>query len=164
MKWGDALLSSIFLARRLRNVWAGQEMVGILLPPSVPGALVNFAALLSGKIPVNLNYTASNETLASCAQQCNLQTVITTKLLLEKLPLQVPGKQVLLEEIAARPRLGEKLVALIAVVPARPAARTRSRRRKIAISRRSRHHYFFQRQHRRTQRRDAHSLQHHVQH
>src|SRR6202041_932623 len=113
MKWGNALLSSIFLARRLRYVCAGQKMVGILLPPSVPGALVNFAASLSGKIPVNLNYTASNETLASCAEQCNLQTVITTKLLLEKLPLQVPGKQILLEEIAARPRLTEKIVALL---------------------------------------------------
>jgi len=113
MNWGNALLSSIFLARRLRNVWAGQKMVGILLPPSMPGALVNFAASLSGKIPVNLNYTASNETLASCAQQCNLQTVITTKLLLEKLPLQVPGKQILLEEIAARPRLTEKIAALL---------------------------------------------------
>src|SRR5580700_3319961 len=86
--------------RRLRNVWAGQKMVGILLPPSVPGALVNFAASLSGKIPVNLNYSASNETLASCAQQCNLQTVITTKLLLEKIPLQVPAKTILLEEAA----------------------------------------------------------------
>ena len=57
MKWGGVLLSSIFLARRLRATWEGQEMVGILLPPSVPGALVNFAAMLSGKIPVNLNYT-----------------------------------------------------------------------------------------------------------
>ena len=113
MNWGNALLSSIFLARRLRHVWASQKMVGILLPPSVPGALVNFAASISGKIPVNLNYTASNETLASCAQQCNLETVITTKLLLEKLPLQVPGKQILLEEIAARPRLSEKIAALL---------------------------------------------------
>ena len=51
MNWGNALLSSIFLARRLRRVWAGQKMVGILLPPSVPGALVNFAASISGKIP-----------------------------------------------------------------------------------------------------------------
>ena len=49
MKWGGALLSAIFLARRLRSTWAGQEMVGILLPPSVPGALVNFAATLAGK-------------------------------------------------------------------------------------------------------------------
>jgi acyl-[acyl-carrier-protein]-phospholipid O-acyltransferase/long-chain-fatty-acid--[acyl-carrier-protein] ligase len=113
MNWGNALLSSIFLARRLRRVWAGQKMVGILLPPSVPGVLVNFAASISGKIPVNLNYTASNETLASCAEQCNLQTVITTKLLLEKLPLQVPGKQILLEEIAALPRPSEKITALL---------------------------------------------------
>jgi acyl-[acyl-carrier-protein]-phospholipid O-acyltransferase / long-chain-fatty-acid--[acyl-carrier-protein] ligase len=113
MNWGGALLSAIFLARRLRKTWEGQEMVGILLPPSVPGALVNFAAAISGKIPVNLNYTASNEILASCAEQCNLQTVITTKLLLEKIPLKVPGRQVLLEEVAAHPGLGERLVALL---------------------------------------------------
>ncbi len=49
MRWGMALLGAIFLARRLRRTWAGQEMVGILLPPSVPGALVNFAAVLCGQ-------------------------------------------------------------------------------------------------------------------
>jgi acyl-[acyl-carrier-protein]-phospholipid O-acyltransferase/long-chain-fatty-acid--[acyl-carrier-protein] ligase len=113
MKWGGVLLASILLARRLRSTWAGQEMVGILLPPSIPGALVNFAALLSGKIPVNLNYTSSNETLESCARQCKLETVITTKLLLERMPLRVPGKAVLLEHAAAAPRLGEKIAALL---------------------------------------------------
>jgi acyl-[acyl-carrier-protein]-phospholipid O-acyltransferase/long-chain-fatty-acid--[acyl-carrier-protein] ligase len=113
MSWGSALLSSIFLARRLRGIWAGQEMVGILLPPSVPGALVNFAASLSGKIPVNLNYTASNQTLASCAEQCKIETVITTKLLLEKIPLLVPGKTILLEEAAATPRFLERMTALL---------------------------------------------------
>jgi acyl-[acyl-carrier-protein]-phospholipid O-acyltransferase/long-chain-fatty-acid--[acyl-carrier-protein] ligase len=113
MKWGSALLTSILLARRLRSTWAGQEMVGILLPPSIPGALANFAALLSGKIPVNLNYTSSNETLGSCAQQCKLETVITTKLLLERIPLKVPGKTILLEDAAAAPRLGEKIAALL---------------------------------------------------
>ena len=113
MNWGAALLSSIFLARRLRKTWQGQEMVGILLPPTVPGALVNFAAVLCGKVPVNLNYTASNEVLASCAQQCNLQTVITTKALLDKIPLKVPGRTVLLEEVAAGPRLGERVAALV---------------------------------------------------
>jgi acyl-[acyl-carrier-protein]-phospholipid O-acyltransferase/long-chain-fatty-acid--[acyl-carrier-protein] ligase len=113
MKWGAALLSSIYLARRLRKTWQGQDMVGILLPPSVPGALVNFAAMISGKVPVNLNYTASNETIASCAKQCGLKTVITTGLLLEKLPILVPGEKVLLEEVAAKPALGERLVALL---------------------------------------------------
>ncbi len=113
MKWGEALLSAIFLARRLRSVWKGQEMVGILLPPSVPGALVNFAATLAGKIPVNLNYTASGESLASSAAQCKLETVITTKPLLDRIPLKVPGKTILLEEAAARPGFGERLVALL---------------------------------------------------
>ncbi len=112
MSWGSALLSSIFLARRLRGTWAGQEMVGILLPPSVPGALVNFAASLSGKIPVNLNYTASNETLASCAKQCKIETIITTKPLLEKIPLQVPAKTIFLEEAAGSPGFVERMAAL----------------------------------------------------
>jgi acyl-[acyl-carrier-protein]-phospholipid O-acyltransferase/long-chain-fatty-acid--[acyl-carrier-protein] ligase len=113
MKWGDALLSAIFLARRLQSVWKGQEMVGILLPPSVPGALINFAAMLAGKIPVNLNYTASDESLASSAAQCKLETVITTKPLLDRIPLKVPGKTILLEDAAARPRFSERLVALL---------------------------------------------------
>jgi acyl-[acyl-carrier-protein]-phospholipid O-acyltransferase/long-chain-fatty-acid--[acyl-carrier-protein] ligase len=112
MKWGGVLLGAIFLARRLRSEWQGQEMVGILLPPSVPGALVNFAAMLAGKVPVNLNYTLSDEVLASCAAQCNIQTVISTKALLEKIPLRVPGKTILIEEAAAGSRFGERLVAL----------------------------------------------------
>jgi len=64
-------------------------------------------------VPVNLNYTASNETIASCAKQCNLKTVITTGLLLEKLPIEIPGQKVLLEEVAAKPGLGERLIALL---------------------------------------------------
>jgi acyl-[acyl-carrier-protein]-phospholipid O-acyltransferase/long-chain-fatty-acid--[acyl-carrier-protein] ligase len=75
-------------------------MVGILLPPSVPGALVNFAALLQGKVPVNLNYTASTEVLASCAKQCDLRTVITSRAFLEKVKLQVPGESIYLEDLA----------------------------------------------------------------
>ncbi|MBI4460048.1 MAG: MFS transporter [Acidobacteria bacterium] len=113
LRYGAALTKTVFLARRLRTVWQGQKMVGILLPPSVPGALVNFAALLMGKIPVNLNYTSSNETLAACARQCNLETVITAKAFLEKVPIQVPARAVLLEELADTPRLGEKIAALL---------------------------------------------------
>jgi acyl-[acyl-carrier-protein]-phospholipid O-acyltransferase / long-chain-fatty-acid--[acyl-carrier-protein] ligase len=113
VKWGGVLMSSIFLARRLRKEWAGQEMVGILLPPSVPAALVNYAAMLAGKIPVNLNYTLPNEALASCAAQCKIETVVTTKLLLDRIPLTVPGRTILIEEAAASPRFGEKLMALL---------------------------------------------------
>jgi acyl-[acyl-carrier-protein]-phospholipid O-acyltransferase / long-chain-fatty-acid--[acyl-carrier-protein] ligase len=113
MAWGGALNRSIFLARRLHAHWRGQKMVGIMLPPSVAGALVNFAALLMGKVPVNLNYTASNEVLASCSTQCQLETVLTSKAFLERVPLQVPGRLLLLEEIAAQPRALERLTAFL---------------------------------------------------
>jgi len=113
LRAGPALARAIFLGRRLKQSWRGQEMVGILLPPSVAGSLVNFAALLAGKVPVNLNYTVSNEILASSARQCDVRTVVTSKAFLEKVSLQVPGKTVLLENLAGSPHFGEKLFAFL---------------------------------------------------
>jgi acyl-[acyl-carrier-protein]-phospholipid O-acyltransferase / long-chain-fatty-acid--[acyl-carrier-protein] ligase len=112
LRAGAALTRTLFLGRRLKEHWRGQTQVGILLPPSVAGALVNFAALLAGKVPVNLNYTASNQILASCAHQCNLRTIVTSKAFLEKVNLQVPVEMILLEDLAAGARLGEKLLAV----------------------------------------------------
>jgi len=109
-----ALVGALVLARRLRKHWHGQEMVGILLPPSVPGALVNFAAMLLGKVPVNLNYTVSNETLAASAGQCNLKTIVTARLFLEKVKIQPPGETIFVEDVAKNPRPGERLACALA--------------------------------------------------
>jgi acyl-[acyl-carrier-protein]-phospholipid O-acyltransferase/long-chain-fatty-acid--[acyl-carrier-protein] ligase len=109
-----ALTGAILLARRLRKLWQGQEMVGILLPPSVPAALVNLAAMVLGKVPVNLNYTASNETLESCAKQCDLKTVITARVFLEKMKVRPPGEAIFIEDAAKEPRFTEKFGAGLA--------------------------------------------------
>lgn len=121
LRYAAALAHTVFLARRLRKVWEGQDAVGILLPPSVAGALVNFAAMLMGKIPVNLNYTASAETLASCAKQCHLETVISSQAFLSRVQIQAPGRILLLENIAAQPKSSEKLLSLLVafLLPAR---------------------------------------------
>jgi len=113
VSFGGALSRTVFLARRLRPFWRDQQMVGILLPPSVPGALVNMAALLMGKVPVNLNYTASNEVLASCAKQCELQTVVTSRAFLERVHVEPPAKTIMLEDLAESPRLGERVAAAL---------------------------------------------------
>jgi acyl-[acyl-carrier-protein]-phospholipid O-acyltransferase / long-chain-fatty-acid--[acyl-carrier-protein] ligase len=117
----SALARTLFLARRLRNHWRGQEMVGILLPPSIPGALVNLAAMLMGKVPVNLNYTAPNEALASCAQQCNLKTIISARAFLERVHAQPPTEPLFLEDLAKNPKFSERLAAALAAafLPAR---------------------------------------------
>lgn len=109
--FGEALAKSIFLTGRLRPVWEGQEKVGILVPPSVGGALVNWAALLMGKVPVNLNYTLSQEGIASCIEQCGITDVVASRKLMERLKLELPGRVHFLEELVVKPRLTEKLRA-----------------------------------------------------
>jgi acyl-[acyl-carrier-protein]-phospholipid O-acyltransferase/long-chain-fatty-acid--[acyl-carrier-protein] ligase len=120
VSFASMLIKLIFVTRRMRSHWQDQEMVGVLMPPSAGGALVNFAAVLLGKVPVNLNYTASTETLACCAQQCGLQTVITSKLFLEKLAavnkIDVPVRSIYLEDVLAAPKSTEKLLALLVAV------------------------------------------------
>ncbi len=114
VRFGGMLVKTIFVARRMRPLWQDQEMVGLLLPPSVGGALVNYAATLLGHVPVNLNYTTNNEVIAACARQCNLQTVVTSKAFLERFPkMEIPGKTLLLEDVLANPRASEKLAALV---------------------------------------------------
>jgi acyl-[acyl-carrier-protein]-phospholipid O-acyltransferase/long-chain-fatty-acid--[acyl-carrier-protein] ligase len=135
LSFGGALTRAVFLARRLRSVWRDQAMVGILLPPSVPGALVNMAALLMGKVPANLNYTASNEILASCAKQCELKTVVTSKAFLERVHVQPPGQVVLLEDLVENPRTLERLgAALIAwLLPVRLLEKSVGAGRKVKL-------------------------------
>jgi acyl-[acyl-carrier-protein]-phospholipid O-acyltransferase/long-chain-fatty-acid--[acyl-carrier-protein] ligase len=118
---GSALSRATFLGRRLKKLWHGQKMVGILLPPSVAGALVNFAALLAGKVPVNLNFTVSGPILASCARQCEIRTVVTSKAFLERIHAEGPAEAILLEDLVAGAGFGEKLLAFLmaATLPAR---------------------------------------------
>jgi acyl-[acyl-carrier-protein]-phospholipid O-acyltransferase/long-chain-fatty-acid--[acyl-carrier-protein] ligase len=114
--FGAALIKTIFLARRLRKSLKVKEekgMVGLLLPPSAGGALANFALMLMGKVPVNLNYTVSEETLNSCIQQCGIEIVISSRVFLEKIKLKVPVQTVFLEDLSANPGFGERISAFL---------------------------------------------------
>ena len=125
VRFGSALVRTVFLAHRLRAVWRKQERVAILLPPSVAGALVNIAAAVMGKTAVNLNYTASAAVLEQCLAQCGITRVLTSHAFLEKAPLSLKAEMVLLEEVAMNPRGREKWRALLMawLLPARSLER-----------------------------------------
>jgi acyl-[acyl-carrier-protein]-phospholipid O-acyltransferase/long-chain-fatty-acid--[acyl-carrier-protein] ligase len=131
----SAFARTIYLARRLRKSWEGQRMVGLLLPPSVPGALVNFAALLMGKVPVNLNYTISEDSLSSCIRQCEIKSVLTSRTFLDKVKLRIPVEPLFIEELAAKPSLGEKLSTLLSacLLPVTMLERSLGRSKKIEL-------------------------------
>ena len=111
LTFGEAFAKALFLTGRLGPIFAEQPKVGILVPPSVGGALVNWAVLLMGKIPVNLNYTLSQEGIISCLEQCGITDVVVSGKLMERLKLDLPVRVHTLEDLATAPRLTEKLRA-----------------------------------------------------
>lgn len=115
------LAGSIALAGKLRALLGKEPMTGVLLPPSVGGALTNIALQLMGKVPINLNYTASAEALASAARRCDIRHVITARAFLERFPLTVPGEAIYLEDVRGSiTRLGRSIALILAVMcPAR---------------------------------------------
>jgi acyl-[acyl-carrier-protein]-phospholipid O-acyltransferase / long-chain-fatty-acid--[acyl-carrier-protein] ligase len=114
VSFGSALAKTAYTARRIRPQLGQQPMIGLLLPPSVGAALTNYALMLLGRIPVNLNYTSSNEIIASCAAQCDIDVVVTSRAFLERFPnMEIPGRTLLLEDALGAPRLGEKILAFL---------------------------------------------------
>ncbi|HJO04642.1 MAG TPA: acyl-[ACP]--phospholipid O-acyltransferase, partial [Acidobacteriota bacterium] len=117
-----ALVGAIALARALRTHWEGQSNVGILLPSTVGGALVNIAAALAGKVSVNLNFTAGKQGMESAARQAGLSTVVTNGLFVAKAELDLPEgvKPIWIEEVAqeigAADRIAAMLLALFAPI------------------------------------------------
>ncbi|MCX7865802.1 MAG: MFS transporter [Limisphaera sp.] len=105
---------AVLVARRLRRHWGSQERVGVLLPPCVPAALVHWALVLAGKVPVHLNYTLAADTLAACVQQAGLRFVISSERFLQKMPVQLSVPVVCLESVLAGIRPWEKMLAAVA--------------------------------------------------
>jgi acyl-[acyl-carrier-protein]-phospholipid O-acyltransferase/long-chain-fatty-acid--[acyl-carrier-protein] ligase len=111
----QTLIGSIVLAKALRRHWEGQRHVGILLPPTVAGALVNVAAPLSGKTSVNLNYTVGKSGLEAAVRLAGLRTIVTSRIFVEKAKLELPdGPSVIwLEDVARTIGTGQKFFASV---------------------------------------------------
>lgn len=127
MTYGRLLAGALLVKNRLRPVLSGNN-VGVLLPPSVAGFTANIALTLLGRVPVNLNYTASREAFASALEQAGISCVITSQKVLERLPdLPMPGQIILLEELMAGLGTLEKLKELTAarLMPRRALCSTR---------------------------------------
>ena len=116
----QALVGSIAVARRLKSQWQGQHRVGILLPPSVAGALVNIAAPLCGKTSVNLNYTVGKSGLEASVRMADLRTIVTSRAFVEKAKLELPdGPSVIwMEDLANTIGVGQKLFATVLAIAA----------------------------------------------
>jgi acyl-[acyl-carrier-protein]-phospholipid O-acyltransferase/long-chain-fatty-acid--[acyl-carrier-protein] ligase len=99
LTFGRALVAALLLSRWMRRRLAGQTNVGLLLPASVGGALANLGVSLSGKVPVNLNFTAGRESMAAAIERCGLTTILTSRKFLSKAGLEPLDGMVFLEDV-----------------------------------------------------------------
>ncbi|MFQ5579155.1 MAG: acyl-[ACP]--phospholipid O-acyltransferase [Nitrospiria bacterium] len=100
LSYGKALIGAILLSRKIRQKYNKEEMVGLMLPSSVGGALANIATLLAGKVPVNLNFSSGREALDSAIRQCGIKTILTSKVFVVKAQLDPRQEMVFLEDLS----------------------------------------------------------------
>lgn len=111
---GAGMLTRTLILRRLlrRHVLeAGEKNVGLLLPPSVGGALANAAISIDRRVAINLNYTVSSEVMNQCIAQAGIRHVLTSRRVLERFPLDIHAEVVFLEDFKEKVTLTDKLVA-----------------------------------------------------
>jgi acyl-[acyl-carrier-protein]-phospholipid O-acyltransferase/long-chain-fatty-acid--[acyl-carrier-protein] ligase len=97
---GGTLLTRSLVLRRLLNRLTfkseGQreQNVGVLIPPTVGGGVVNLALALDKRVAINLNYSLSNELINHCIKEAGIKHVLTTKKVMEKFDFELEGCEV----------------------------------------------------------------------
>lgn len=110
--YGRALIGALILAKKFRKYDKGY--IGIMIPTSAGCALATVGALMSGRVPVMINYSTGAEKNAKYAQEkCNFTTIITSRALLEKIDCPVVEGMVMIEDIMKGVKTGEKISAAL---------------------------------------------------
>ena len=119
------LTACTLFSRRLAKVES--QNLGIMMPTSSAGAIANMASLMAGKTVVNLNFTASIESLHSALAQAEVDTIVTAHQFVTKLKARgidvaplFEGRTILyMEDIKAQFSKAQALstLAMIAVTP-----------------------------------------------
>lgn len=110
--YGRALIGALILSKKFKQYDPGY--IGIMIPTSAGCSLATVGALMSGRIPVMINYSTGAEKNARYAQEkCNFKTIITSKALLDKIQCPVIEGMVLIEDIMKSVSTGDKLKAAL---------------------------------------------------
>ncbi len=99
LTYGKFMTACFSMAKLFQDIFKGQKHVGVLLPPCVPGALVNVALQFAGKVPVNLNYTMSEKLVEQIVQKANIEKIITSAKMLEALGWKSDSRMIFLESM-----------------------------------------------------------------
>ncbi len=85
LSYEKLLAISMTLAGQIKKL-TQQRRVAIVLPPGKAGSIANIATVLANKVPVNLNFTASTDSIESAIRQSSVDLVLSASALESKAP------------------------------------------------------------------------------
>jgi acyl-[acyl-carrier-protein]-phospholipid O-acyltransferase/long-chain-fatty-acid--[acyl-carrier-protein] ligase len=96
---GMLLAAAITLSRELRRTCPARR-IAIVLPAGKAAVIANLAVTLAGKVPVNLNFTASRSCIEAALRIADARDCITAKPVIKRLAeFPWPEKLLLLDEV-----------------------------------------------------------------
>lgn len=115
------VLSAVMIFLKcFRKKFKNEKNIGIILPSSTAGSLMNLLMFIKGKIPINLNYTLSEAMLLRCVDIAGIKTIISSRQFIEKLKLRgfdlensLKDKLLYLEDIAKNITKKDKILAFL---------------------------------------------------
>ena len=115
--YAKALIASLLLGREFKKYEKG--FLGVMIPTSAGCGLTIIGALMSGRIPVMINYSTGAEDNCRYAQEkCDFKTIVTSKALLKKIECPHVDGMVYIEDIMAGLNTLKKVgAALLAKLP-----------------------------------------------
>ncbi|MDX6770899.1 MAG: MFS transporter, partial [Elusimicrobiota bacterium] len=131
----SALTGAYLLGKSLDRLAGPAPRVGLFLPPGAGGALANIGLSLRGRVPVNLNYSASKEVVDACVAKAGIEVVVSSRRFEEKLGWGPSGRKLYLEDLA--PAIGPVKKALTAagllVLPSFVLERTAFKKARVPL-------------------------------
>jgi acyl-[acyl-carrier-protein]-phospholipid O-acyltransferase/long-chain-fatty-acid--[acyl-carrier-protein] ligase len=118
ISYSKALLASILLSKYFKKYEKG--FIGVMVPTSAGCMLAKIGILMSGRIPVMINYSTGAEQNVRYAQQkCDFKTIVTSRALLEKIECPHVEGMIYLEDIMQNLSVLQKArAAIISKLPA----------------------------------------------
>jgi acyl carrier protein len=112
LSWNTLRLGILLLARHIATL-PGTH-IGLLFPASVAGTMTAMAAMIAGKIPVFLNWTAGKRSLEHACSETDISAILTARSFLDIVPTDLEfleNRFVFLEDIKKGFTLRDKLAA-----------------------------------------------------
>ncbi len=112
INYGKALIASLMLSEKFKAYKHG--FIGVMIPNSAGAMLTTMGVLMSGSVPVMINYsTGASENCEYAQKKCGFKTIITSRALCEKIGCRLVPGMVFIEDIMTQISAVDKIKAAL---------------------------------------------------